>query len=428
MLNRAEAPLLQLDTPIQLAPYTRLQLGQLPVYAVGGGLQEITKLELVYVAGKWNEPQKGAAYYAARLLKEGTAHRDAENIAHQLDYWGASIAVESSADYWTVTAYALTKHLPDMVALLRELLTTATFPEEELALQQHLQLQKLKVDQQKVAYRATKQLMGLLFGPDHFYGYRLSPDMIEQVSRDSIAQFYNSHIVNQAPLVFVSGFIPADFTAIWEKAWPESLALPPGTTRDFSRLPAMATQGTHRIHMPGTQQSALRIGRLMPHHTHADYLPLKVLNTVLGGYFGSRLMGNIREDKGYTYGIYAVLHAYAQQGVFYISTEVGAAVEKAALQEIYHELDRLQNEPIPAEELTLVRNYLLGNILGGIDGPMKAANTIKGLILQGQDEQVFMRFIDTIRTVTPAQLQALAQQYWQPDDLTVVIAGPNTTA
>lgn len=425
MLNRAIAPAIHIDTPVQLAPFTLLNIGQLPVYVVAGALQEISKLELVFSAGKWNEPQKGVAHYMAKLLQEGTTQRDAQAIAHQLDYWGASLSVESSADYWTLTAYCLTKHFRDMLLLIRELLTAATFPEEELVLKKHLQKQKLRVNQQKVAFQSTRKLMGLLFGPDHFYGYRLSDADIDPITAESIRAFYQSKIVNQPFITFISGQLPPDFAQIWAESWPASLHLPPPPIRDFTRLPMQATGGTHRVFMEGTNQSALRMGRLMPHHTHTDYPPLKVLNTVLGGYFGSRLMSNIREEKGYTYGIYSTLHAYAQQGIFYISTEVGAEHEAAAITEIYTELNRLQEQPITEEELTLVRNYLLGNIIGGIDGPMKAANTLKGLVLQGQDQYAFEQFIQTIRSVTPAQLQALAQAYWQPDDLTVVIAGPN---
>lgn len=425
MLNRADAPQIQLDSPIQLAPYQKQQLGQLPVYAIGGAIQEISKIELVYPAGKWNEPQKGVAHFAAKLLKEGTQQRDAQAIAEQLDFWGASLSVESSADYWTLTAYCLTKHLEGMLVLIRELLEKATFPEEELALKKHLQKQKLKVNLQKVEVQATRKLMASLFGADHFYGYRLSEEDISAINRDEILSFYQQKIAGQPFWLFVSGHVPQHFISIWQDIWPASAQLPAPQLRSFDALPTMLQPGAHLVPMPKAQQSALRIGRTMPHHTHRDYHGLKVLNTILGGYFGSRLMTNIREDKGFTYGIYSVLHAYAQQGIFYISTEVGAAHEEAALAEIFKELERLREEPIGAEELTLVRNYLLGNIMGGIDGPMKAANTLKGLVLQGQDEEALAKFIETIRTIQPKTLQALAQQYWQQNHMTIVVAGPN---
>mgnify|MGYP002152296733 CR=1 FL=1 len=428
MLDRTQAPAIRMDSPVALPESDRFLLGRQPVVGIGGAAQAITKMEWVFTAGKWCEEKKGAAHFTAKMLKEGTTQRDAQAIAHQLDYWGASLSAESTADYWTLTAYCLTRHFPDMIRLIRELLTEATFPEAELALKKHLMKQKLRVNLQKVGFQATRKLMGSLFGPDHYYGYRLQEADIDAITTADLHHFYQTHIAHQPVHLFISGQYPDDFPAVIASQWPELLDLPAPNLRPNTPLHMDYTPGDHYIPVPQAQQSALRMGKLMPHHTHPDYQPLKVLNTVLGGYFGSRLMSNIREDKGYTYGIYSVLHAYAQQAIFYISTEVGADHEAAARQEIHKEIEQLQRTPIPEDELTLVRHYLLGNIMGSIDGPMKAANTIKGLLLQGRDEQDFNDFIAMLRTVTPDQLQALAQQYWKQDSFIEVVAGPNQQA
>ena len=150
---------------------------------------------------------------------------------------------------------------------------------------------------------------------------------------------------------------------------------------------------------------------------------MKVLTTILGGYFGSRLMSNIREDKGYTYGIGAGTSALKEAGFFYISTEVGADVCTAALTEIYKEIRLLQQELVSTEELRLVRNYLLGNLLKSFDGPFERMDRFKGTHLYGLELNFFHRYTEAIRNITPLEIQRLAQVWLQKDDLIELVVG-----
>ncbi|HTN17820.1 MAG TPA: insulinase family protein, partial [Chitinophagaceae bacterium] len=152
--------------------------------------------------------------------------------------------------------------------------------------------------------------------------------------------------------------------------------------------------------------------------THPDFAALVVLNTIFGGYFGSRLMSNIREDKGYTYGIYSSIGAFAHDASLTIHTEVGSHVVDQAVQEIYKEMELLCAEPIAEEELLLVKNYLLGNILGDLDGPFSIMQRWRSLILNGFTIERFNENIRTYKNITAAELQALAQQYFNPKDFT----------
>jgi predicted Zn-dependent peptidase len=162
-------------------------------------------------------------------------------------------------------------------------------------------------------------------------------------------------------------------------------------------------------------QGSIRIGRDFPNRHHPDFLKAMVLNNIFGGYFGSRLMANIREDKGYTYGIHSFMQDHIQQSAWLVSTEAGKDVCEAAIEEVYKEMKRLRNEPVGDEEMKLVRNYMMGSILGDLDGPFQIISRWKNYILNGLDEKYFYNAINTIRTVSPEELQQLAKKYLNPE-------------
>ena len=160
----------------------------------------------------------------------------------------------------------------------------------------------------------------------------------------------------------------------------------------------------------------MRIGRLFPDKQHPDFAPMVVLNTLFGGYFGSRLMSNIREDKGYTYGIYSSLVAEKNGGSLVVHTETGRDVAEKAIIEIYKEMELLCNEQAPDEELLLVKNYLLGGLLGDLDGPFSILRRWRSIILNGFTDEHFNNNINTYKTVSPEKLLQLAQKYFNKKD------------
>jgi predicted Zn-dependent peptidase len=177
------------------------------------------------------------------------------------------------------------------------------------------------------------------------------------------------------------------------------------------------------LHKEGALQSAIRIGRRIITRSHPDYPGLSVLNTLLGGYFGSRLMSNIREDKGYTYGIGSAVVSLSAAGYFFISTEVGADVTSAALDEIYKEVELLRREAVDQEELAMVRNYMMGSFLKGIDGPFALIDRFKTIHLSGLDYDYFDRYLRTLESIGPEELKDLAVRYFDRNDLCELVVG-----
>ncbi len=227
--------------------------------------------------------------------------------------------------------------------------------------------------------------------------------------------FYEQFYKNAHCTIFSAGKLPADFESLLEKYFGDlnlNENLPTVThKREF------ATQRKHRIsNDKNGVQAAIRIGRPFPERRHPDFKKAMILNTLFGGYFGSRLMSNIREDKGYTYGISSYVQNHVKDSALIITTEAGKEVSEATIDEVYKEMKSLREEPVDTEELLLVKNYMMGLNLGYVDGPFHVMARWKSIILHGLDENYFYDSLNAIKTITAKDLQALANIYLQPED------------
>jgi len=180
--------------------------------------------------------------------------------------------------------------------------------------------------------------------------------------------------------------------------------------------------GLLEIDGPQSHQAAIRIGRKLFPQMHPDYPELHVLNTILGGYFGSRLMNEIRENQGLTYGIYSSVDSFAKDGCFYISTETATDNIQKVIDSIRQETLKLQTELIPEEELQMARNYMMGHLMTQLDGAFASMDYIKSMKIEHLENEHFVRTVESIQNVTSARLQELAQKYMDLDQwITVVV-------
>jgi predicted Zn-dependent peptidase len=271
---------------------------------------------------------------------------------------------------------------------------------------------------------ARKKFNQLLFGNEHPYGYFVELRDYDKVEREAVKNFHRENYVSGNCAIIVSGKIGTETLDLLDKHFGGQDWAGPAEKKNVNNYQFHATTLRENLVLKeDALQSAIRIGRVMFNKTHPDYLPMLVLSTVLGGYFGSRLMSNIREDKGYTYGIGCAMVSLKESGYFFIGTEVGVDVTQKALDEIYYELKRLREEPVGEDELMLVRNYLLGSFLGSVDGPFALADRFKGIMVYNLGYDYYDRYISTIRGIRPERLLELAQQYYKQDDLIELVAG-----
>lgn len=417
-MDRTIAPAIRqpVDYALTLKPYDQYALSNgVPVYVINAGAQDVIQIELVFFAGNFFEKQKSAAAATNFLLRNGTSTRTALQINEDFEYYGAYCNRSCYNETAVVSLHSLNKHIDKLLPVLRDMLTDSVFPQEELDIYIQNTRQKLLVNLKKCEFVAGRLIDSYLYGPEHPYGKYSDPEDYEALTREPLKEFYDRHYKNGHCAIFVAGKIPANLFDLLNGAFGDL----PWKQPDY-RLPvpdtAPAVETKYRIQNdPAAVQGAIRIASPFPNRHHPDFKKVMVLNTVFGGFFGSRLMANIREEKGYTYGIYSYLHNHLGPCAWVISTEAGKDVCEAAVAEIYKEMKILCEEPIAEDELSLVRNYMTGAILGDLDGPFHIMGKWKNIILNNLDASYFYDSVDIIKNISAGELQDLANKYLDPE-------------
>jgi zinc protease len=421
ILNRKKAPKIHSVTEIPL-PLPELQYldNGIPLYIINKGNIEAIRLEVILRTGRPQELKKTVARATASLLKEGTVSKNSAAIAEHFDFYGGSLSTSVGLDVTTVVMHSLTKYVTELLPTFAEILSAPVFPEKELATFVENSIQDLQVELTKNEVLAYRKLSESIFGATHPYGYNSETTDYKLLEINDIKTFYEKHFHANNATIIVSGKVTDETVALIRHHLG---SLRTGVVHHYLHQ-AEATQPSKYFEEKNdSSQTAIAIGRKMFNRKHEDYNGMFVLNTILGGYFGSRLMENIREEKGYTYNIYSSLEPAFHDGYFYISTEVSNEFTTATLKEIYQELAILREELISEKELKMVRNYLLGNMLNLIDGPFNIAELCKTFIAEDIDFQDFKHFVNDIKTISPEQIRSLAQRYFREEDLWEVVIG-----
>jgi zinc protease len=419
MINRKEEPAIKdaVDFNLQLKPYTYFQLDNgVPVYAIDAGAQDVVMVELVFFAGNWYEDKNIVAATTNYLLKNGTTKKNAFAINEHFEFYGAYLNRNCYNETATISLHALSKHLPELLPVVTELITDATLPEDELAIYKQNQKQRLEVNLKKGEFVANRLIDEYLYGYDHPYGkYTLSPDY-DALQREDLEKFYKQYYSEGKCLMFVAGKLPADIQEQLNKSFGH-LALNKAEIPQVAHLRQQAVQKKYEvINDEKGVQGAIRIARPFPNRHHPDFTKVQVLNNIFGGFFGSRLMSNIREDKGYTYGIYSYLQNHVESSAWMVSTEAGRDVSRATIEEVYKEMGILREELVDDEEMHLVKNYMMGSILGDLDGPFQVISRWKNYILNNLTEEYFYNSINTIRAITAEEIRDLANKYLNAEE------------
>jgi len=403
---------------LELKSYEKFTLdNDVPVYAVNAGAEDVMLVELVFFAGNSFEEKNLIAAASNFLLKNGTSKKKAFQVNEHFEYYGSFLNRACYNETSTITLHCLNKHIAELLPVVEELITDSVFPEEELAIFKQNQKQRLSVSLKKSEFVAGRLIDSYLYGEKHPYGKYSSHEEYEALNREELLSFYNKYYLQGNCVIFTAGKLPAGLFDLLNKHFGK-LSLGNNFQKPLHQISSTVKPGEKfRITNDANGvQGSIRIGREFPNRHHPDFQKAMVLNNIFGGYFGSRLMANIREDKGYTYGIHSYMQDHIQRSAWLVSTEAGKDVCEAAIEEVYKEMKRLQEEPVGEEEMQLVRNYMMGSILGDLDGPFHIIARWKNYILNGVDEKYFYSAINTIRTVSPEELQQLARKYLNPED------------
>lgn len=418
--ERITGPEIKPIQQVQLPQVDQLRLSNgIPVYILGGSTQEVIKLEVVIAAGRPYENVRTSSRTISSLLKEGTSNRSGEQIANQLEFYGITFSTSSDIDHIKISAYTLSKYFDKAIEIVIDVLMHCNFPQEELDQFKSNVKQRLEIDLMKNDVLAYRALTESLYGADHPYGYNSQIENYQALTRDQLLKEYNETIGANRCTIFLSGNINESNIKSLESAFLPFEKISDRKINNLNRNTPTPEQ--IKIDSPNSYQSAIRYGQRLFSRQHEDYPGLSVLSTLLGGYFGSRLMSNIREDKGYTYNIYAGIDTMVHDGYFYISTEVGKEYLDDTKRQIIHELDVLKQDLVPEEELQMVKNYIAGNYLNMLDGPLKSSRVVRNIICSNMALSTFDAIISKTLTITVEEIRDLAIKYLVFSDMTEVI-------
>jgi zinc protease len=418
MLNRTNPPDIKdaVDFDLELKPYEKFVLNNgVEVYTIDAGEQDVLQMEMVFYAGNCFEKNNAVAATTSYMLKNGTSLKTAFELNEHFEYYGAYCNRTCQNETASLSLHTLSKHLPLLLPVVKEMITDSIFPEEELAIYVQNSKQKLSVSLQKCDFVATRLIDACLFGEQHPYGKYIVAADYDALTTAQLKEHFKQYYLHGHCVIFVAGKLPANLFKILNDQFG-SLTLKPGQPSVTNSITPAAEKKYRIANDPDGVQGAIRIARDFPNRHHPDFMKMMVLNTVFGGFFGSRLMSNIREDKGYTYGIHSYVQNHFQDTALLISTEAGKDVAEVTVEEIYKEMEILREELIDEEELLLVRNYLIGSILGDLEGPFQIIGRWKNIILNNLDQQYFYESIKIIKTISAAELKELANKYLQPAD------------
>jgi predicted Zn-dependent peptidase len=422
MINRALAPVYGEVDNIELIRAKPLVLANgLKLFSIDGGEQDLVRIEFIFSNTNYDSAKPLQTFATNTMLNDGTSELSSTQIADKIDYYGAFLQTEYANDHSTVTLFTLNKHLANTLPIVKAIISDSIFPQVELDTLIRNQKQKLSVSLEKNDFLSRKTFSHVLFG-DTLYGYDIAAADYDQLSRDQLSTYFKLAYQPKNCTVILSGKVNEDTITLIDKYfgtdWDNSIDI---KENEFTF--AMGSGQEHFLERADALQSAIRIGQVSINRKHADFPGLQVLNTIFGGYFGSRLMANIREDKGFTYGIGSALVSMKNTGYFFIASEVGAEVCAATLTEIEKEITLLKEQPVTEGELALVRNYMLGSMLGSLENALSHADKFKNVYFSGLDYDYYKNYINTVRNIGPEELQALANQYLNFNSFEKVIVG-----
>ncbi len=417
MVDRLQTPdLKQIDSINFVAPEIRTEF-PIPFFVQKQVPNATSRIELYFNAGSTNG-KIGLASLVSGLLLSGTDNMNSTEIHTELDNLGGFHDISLGHESVVVSLYGLNDKLAELLVLFCQSISAVTFSESEIQELKEDRKQKLRINMQKVSFLAQREFSKNLFANSQ-YGRVINEDNYDSITRKEIIDFHKAfYLSGLFKVVLIGSFQEETIVSMEDLLIPFVNNLALEYNQNLQNIP-----GVFHTEKEGALQTAIRVGRILFNRKKEDFVDFTILNTILGDYFGSRLMSNLREDKGFTYGVGSMLSEFHETGYFLIATEVGKEHKDAAIAEIRAEIEKLHHELIPAEELNLVRNYLLGQLLKSADGPYAMTDLYVGVQAFGLDISFYDRYIKKIHEITPEKIQLLAKTYLDWSQMTIVSAG-----
>jgi predicted Zn-dependent peptidase len=421
MLDRTISPEFFLVNDINIPEVITIKVAEkYPLFLVKSNNDALTEIIFNFDAGIWVQPKLLVASMTRALLTEGTQNYSAREIANVFDFYGANLSSNIGMHSSSIRLFCLTKHLPSLLPIVNDVINFATFEQKEFDLYQNKYKQQLVIELEEVENIARNQIETLIFGSNHPYGWTAIPSDYDNLNRDLLIQYYeNNYTSDRLRIILTTGQV--DFCLDLLNKYINLVREKSNILKFDYEL--KNDKKTLFIPKKDALQSAVRIGWNLFEQTHRDFTDMFILDTILGGYFGSRLMQNIRQIKGYTYSIYSEIISYKYGGSLQIASEVKKQNKNKVVDEIFKEVELLQNELINNDEFSNLKSYMLGELLQQLDGQFAFAHSVQASLVYNLPFDIITKNIERIKNIKPERIMELAQKYLIKENAFVVIVG-----
>lgn len=395
MVNRAHPP--NSYTP-GFKPYklpAKVEINQsISLYSFNLGEQNVFKIELIFSSGSASSDNPVLASFCVSMLREGSIKKTASEINELIDYYGAFIDFKAGLDSTSISIYGQSGFLPELISILREMVSIPSFPEKMILKHKEKLIQRLKISHRKTSYWGPRILRQLMFGATSSYGKLINQDDIEKVSRNDLVTYHQNVLLPSLQHIIVAGTYNDNETIkLISDSFSEFGGKEPSS---FNPSLKFNNPGISEKRLEGTTQATIALGKKIQSISEPVYPETGLLIKVLGGYFGSRLMKKLREDEGLTYGIHAFNMHLGGGSYLQISADVESKSIDKSIELIFREIETLRKEYIPEEELNTVKNYMLGEYINDSNSVFDFAELHKKILLYNLSDSYYKSFYDHI--------------------------------
>lgn len=406
------------------------------LYVLRSDTLDAVRLDIVVGAGQGHQDKLLQALFTNRLLREGTRHHTSAELAEKLDYYGAWLELTVSVHHSYLTLYTLKRYACETFALVGEMLHEPLFPEERLRIISANNKSQYLVNRQRADVIARRLFNRAVYGDNHPCGRFAEEKDFDAITRDDLLRFFTAYYRPDNCNIYLAGNVDDHLIEAAKKSLPLTPSQEGGTLAEAQlsfgqNTPSLTSpslgggRGEALIHhLPSAVQASIRMGGLLMDVASDDYYRMRVVSTILGGYFGSRLMKSIREDKGYTYSISADMLTNTRQVLFVVSSEALADKGEVIADEVRQHCRRLAEERVPDDELTMVRNYMIGEICRNYEGAFSLIDAYIYIHTLGLPLEHISRTIDTVRSIDAETIRQTAAQWLDADRFHTVIVAP----
>lgn len=425
MIDRTKQPDIQEVTDIRLPAIQRTTLKNgIPLTIINSAEQDIIRMDFLFNGGYWTQSKKLQCSLTNAMLREGTSKYSSGEIAEKFDYYGSTLELSVFPQFSYITSYSLNKYCFQTLELLESIIKESVFPEKEFQILLNRELQKFQINSTKANILSMRKLCTALYGDEHPMGKTTIEEDYNNITTDDLLLYYKQHYNTNNCHIILSGKVTASIEKYINDFFGNDYF---GEKEQLITLPTYPIKTTKEkqifVEKADAKQSSVKLGMLSIGLHHPDFLKFDILITLFGGYFGSRLMSNIREEKGYTYNIFSGFLHEPDSSPLIITSEVGNEYVKPLIHEVYYEIDRLQNELIGYDELNIACNYMCGSLCRTMETPFTLADVYQMQFMNKLPDDYYQKEIYTIRHIKPEDLRLMAQKYLCKENLKEIISG-----